>query len=85
MAEQYGTPTIQGETTKSWRRDEWRDHLTLELVKIEVTPEEDLGSHISSPDCECIPELKNTDEGILMLIHNSYDGRELSEVVERGH
>lgn len=75
---------LREETTKSWRRDEWRDHLTLELVRVEVTPEGDLQIHISSPDCDCIPELKDQD-GVLILVHNSFDGRELQERDERGN
>jgi hypothetical protein len=72
------------EITKNWRRDVWKDHLTLEVTKIEVTPEEDLKNHVSSPDCDCIPELRDQD-GVLMLIHNSFDGREVLEANERGH
>lgn len=70
--------------SKGWRRDVWKDHLTLEAVRIEVTPEGDLRYHTSSPDCECIPELRDQ-EGVPMLIHNSFDGREVLEANERGH
>jgi hypothetical protein len=71
-------------TGKGWRRDIWKDHLTLEVTQIEVTPEDDLNYHVSSPDCNCIPELTNSN-GIPMLIHNSFDGRETNETNERGH
>jgi len=71
-------------TDKGWRRDVWRDHLTLEILKIEVTPEKDLNSHISSVDCDCIPQLLDSKDG-LMLIHNSFDGREVLEQNERGN
>lgn len=72
------------QTTKGWRQDIWKDHLTLEVVRIEVTPEEDLLSHISSLKCDCIPELTDR-EGIPMLVHNSFDGREIEEAHERGN
>jgi hypothetical protein len=72
------------ETTKTWRRDVWKDHLTLEVLKIEVTPENDLTPHISSLDCLCIPEMKDQD-GVQMLVHNAFDGREVNENHERGH
>lgn len=65
-----------------WKRDEWRDPLSGQLLSIEVTPECDLKLHISSQDCDCLPSLKYP-EGIPMLIHNSFDGRENNS--ERGH
>lgn len=70
--------------TKEWRRDVWKDHLTLVVTKIEITPEMDLKSHVSSVDCECIPELTKQD-GVPVLIHNSFDGREIVEGYERGN
>lgn len=83
MGGRCGMPTIQD--GKGWRRDVWKDHLTLEVTQVEVTPEQDLRAHISSEDCECIPELTNDREGVPMLIHNSFDGREVLEANEHGH
>lgn len=65
-----------------WRRDEWRDPKTGELLSVEVTPEGDLKLHISSQDCDCIPSFQYPG-GIPMLIHNSFDGRENNS--ERGN
>lgn len=74
---------VQEGITKNWRRDVWRDHLTLEVTQIEITPENDLQRHISSLDCDCLPVMKNQ-ENAPMLVHNSFDGREVLEGYERG-
>jgi hypothetical protein len=65
----------------AWLRHEYTDKLTQELLGVEVIPEDDLREHNSTEQCECIPDLKDH-YGTLMLIHNSFDGREENE---RGH
>jgi len=74
----------QEKTTMSngWRREEWRDNRTNELVAIEVIPENDLQPHISSSDCQCIPIICYPGY-IRMTVHNSFDGREND--AERGN
>ena len=67
-----------------WRRDEYKDKLSGELLAVEVLPIDDLQAHGSSEDCACLPELKH-EQGVPMLIHNAFDGRELTEANERGH
>lgn len=74
----------QDQITKGWRRDVWKDHLTDEVIQIEITPERDLQIHISSLECECLPVIGDF-RGSPMLIHNSFDGREVLEGYERGH
>jgi len=69
---------------KGWRRDEYSDSLTRELLYVEITPENDIRSHVTSEDCECIPRLFSILE-VPTLVHNSFDNRELFESYERGH
>jgi len=80
----YGLIMLQDETTKGWRRDIWKDHLTLDIVRMEITPENDLKTHVSDIDCGCIPKV-DSEDGVPRLIHNSFDDRELIEDYERGN
>jgi hypothetical protein len=41
-----------------------------------ITPSNDLKEHNESSTCECNPKLKVLDNGDMLFIHNSYDGRE---------
>lgn len=63
----------------SWQRDEYRDRTTSRLVAVEVIPVNDIAQHVSNEDCACIPECKSDADGVPMLIHAAFDGRELSE------
>lgn len=69
-----------------WFRHEYRDKLTGELVGVEVEPKDDLKPHRSEEECDCIP-LCQRRSGVLHLIHNAFDGREIDELnhQERGH
>lgn len=62
----------------SWRRDNYTDKLTGDLVAVEVVPLDDLRQHVSDENCECLPEFKASN-GAPMLVHNAFDGREFSE------
>ncbi len=65
--------------TKGWRRDEYRQRTgERRITHIEITPESDARSHKSSEDCDCIPVLEN-ENGVAILIHNAFDGREMNE------
>lgn len=71
-----------------WNRIEFKDKLTGEVVGVEVEPVYDIRPHVSDPSCGCIPLYEEEEDGVLRLIHNSFDGRELSELSynhERGH
>lgn len=73
-----------GETTKSWRRDEYTDKETGTLISVIVVPELDVGIHYNSLDCDCIP-LYEWREGVEYLIHSSFDGREERERSDKGN
>lgn len=52
-------------------------HRYLEdITIIDIIPEKDLKSHIFGLSCHCQPFTK---ENKLIIIHNSYDGREFNE------
>lgn len=63
---------------KHWRRDEYTDRLTGLMTALEVVPENDIRTHISSENCPCIPALSQ-EKGAMILVHNSFDGRESLE------
>lgn len=49
-----------------------------------VYPVNDLKEHdTESPACHCNPTVELQDNGGLVVIHNSYDGRELKERNEK--
>lgn len=45
---------------------------------INIIPENDLKEHIESSTCECNPRVE-FENGEMIIIHNSYDGREWME------
>lgn len=45
-----------------------------------ILPINDLKEHEESSTCYCYPEVKFVD-GEMFIVHNSFDGRELKEVV----
>jgi len=49
---------------------------------IDIVPQGEEREHIPEPACECRPEQSRSDDGIPMLIHNSFDGREFFEQAE---
>ena len=44
-----------------------------------VTPINDLKPHIEAVDCPCNPKIEIQDNDGLVVVHKSYDGRELKE------
>ena len=46
---------------------------------IHVLPVSDLKEHTETDDCECKPRVEYVGEGGKVVIHNSYDGREIVE------
>jgi len=46
-----------------------------------ILPVNDLKDHIDKSTCECIPTVKVIETGDMIVIHNSYDGREIVEEV----
>lgn len=45
-----------------------------------ITPENDLKEHILESTCACNPRSETQPGGDILLIHNSYDGREALEL-----
>lgn len=46
---------------------------------IHIIPVDDLKDHDESQYCHCDPRIEPGDHGCNMIVHNSYDGRELIE------
>ena len=44
-----------------------------------ILPMNDLKEHIEESTCECGPSVEILENGDMMIIHNSYDGREILE------
>lgn len=42
-------------------------------------PVNDLEGHEFSTTCKCSPQIEKLEDGEIMVIHNSYDGREHQE------
>jgi hypothetical protein len=61
-----------------WDQITFRNGLTQRVLGIEVSPKGDIKPHISDEMCECCPKIE-TINGVPMLIHNSFDGRERYE------
>lgn len=62
----------------SWERITFTDKLTRQVIAYEVLPYKDSATHVSSQKCLCLPDLQE-EAGILMLVHNAFDGREFAE------
>ena len=45
-----------------------------------ILPVNDLEQHTEDSTCKCNPELQIIDNGDMMIVHNSFDKRELKEV-----
>ena len=73
----------QDQTTKGWFVI---DHIDGPLVNlVEVVPEMDIREHVTCVSCECIPIMSSNIQGIPLLVHNSFDGRESNEYKQAGH
>ena len=44
-----------------------------------ILPVNDIEDHIENSTCECCPTVEILENGDLIIIHNSFDGRELSK------
>lgn len=44
-----------------------------------ITPNNDLYEHIENSTCKCLPKSEILENGDIMIIHNSYDRREVIE------
>lgn len=49
---------------------------------IEIVPRGEEERHVFAPTCKCNPKVERDDDGVNMLVHNSYDGREAFERAE---
>ena len=61
--------------TIGWWRNTYAD-------KVDIAPRGEEDRHIADPGCECCPRLSRDTDGRLMIIHNSFDGREGFEPYE---
>lgn len=52
-----------------WLRNTYTD-------KVDIMPRAEEDLHIPEPECACGPRLSRDTEGRMMIIHNSWDGRE---------
>lgn len=43
---------------------------------INIIPIDDIKEHIEDSTCHCFPMVEILENGEIMIIHNSYDGRE---------
>lgn len=43
---------------------------------IHILPTNDIKNHEESTTCECKPRVEILENGEIMVVHNSYDGRE---------
>lgn len=46
-----------------------------------LLPMNDLKEHQEQSTCECEPEVEMQENGDMLVIHNSFDGREALEIV----
>jgi len=48
---------------------------------ISILPIHDTKPHIEDSTCECEPEIKIIETGDIIMVHNSFDGREIIEKI----
>ena len=53
-------------------------------MTIHILPVNDLKPHIEASTCECKPKVEMLEDGEMMVVHNSYDGRERIEELVSG-
>lgn len=71
--------------SNSWRLNQYTDPLTGQVIGQELMPLNDLRAHLSSHNCDCIPEIQ-TNKGVRYLTHIAFDGRPFDETnPEKGH
>lgn len=61
------------------RPNEWLQDACRPGRLIEITPLGEESWHIRDKSCECDPRIEIRPHGVLMIIHNSWDGREAYE------
>lgn len=49
------------------------------MSDVNVVPINDLKPHTDGPECACGPRVERFDNGNRVIVHNSYDGREILE------
>lgn len=52
------------------------------MATYHVMPINDLEEHTEETTCACMPSVTFLENGNMLVVHNSYDGRELSEIGE---
>lgn len=49
-----------------------------------ITPINDIEPHEESTTCKCLPKVEIVENGDMLVVHNSFDGREIIEKLEEG-
>lgn len=62
---------VENSTIEGWKE--------LEIVVYNVLPTNDLKEHIENGSCFCSPKIEKQENGSILIIHNSLDGREEKE------
>lgn len=48
-------------------------------IVLHVVPENDTRPHQDSTGCSCRPRIEQVEEGATVVVHNAFDGREITE------
>lgn len=56
----------------------------LDNDEVHVAPLDDIREHILSENCECDPEVKEQEDGGIVVVHSAWDFREVAEALEGG-
>lgn len=51
----------------------------MKPIVVHVKPVNDLSPHRDSADCPCRPRVEQVEGGGIVVVHNSFDGREITE------
>lgn len=65
-------------------RPKWLTFMLPEFTEAHIIPDADIYEHDMSSKCQCSPSTERWNNGYTGWIHNSFDGRELVEMVEQG-
>lgn len=52
------------------------------IDKVDIVPDGEEDMHVPEAICPCLPRLGRSNTGLLMISHNSFDGREFFEKAE---
>ena len=61
----------------------WKTVTVADADQVHVVPINDMKRHTLTPGCECQPVIEETGDVLDIVIHNSFDGREVFETNKR--